>query len=39
VRRIERRQPGRAKGKIWIAADFDAPLPAPVLEGFAGKGE
>jgi prevent-host-death family protein len=30
------RQPGRAKGKIWIAADFDAPLPPDVLAGFTG---
>src|SRR5215211_4279977 len=28
------RQPGRAKGKIWIAADFDAPLPTDVLSAF-----
>ena len=28
------RRPGRAKGKIWIAADFDAPLPSHVLDGF-----
>lgn len=39
VRQTGRRQPGRAKGRIWLAADFDAPLPASVLEGFAGKGE
>jgi prevent-host-death family protein len=26
------RRPGRGKGKIWIAADFDAPLPARVLD-------
>lgn len=30
------RRPGRAKGKIHIAADFDAPLPAAVLDAFAG---
>ena len=28
------RRPGRAKGKIWIAADFDAPLPGHVLDSF-----
>jgi prevent-host-death family protein len=28
------RRPGRGKGKIWIAADFDAPLPAQVLDAF-----
>lgn len=31
------RRPGRAKGKLWIAADFDAPLPDEVLRAFAGK--
>ena len=29
-----RRRPGRAKGKIWIAPDFDAPLPTRVLDAF-----
>lgn len=28
------RRPGRGKGKIWIAADFDAPLPAQVVNAF-----
>jgi len=36
IRDVARRRPGRAKGKIWIAADFDAPLPADVLDAFAG---
>lgn len=36
VRATTRRQPGRAKGKIRIAADFDAPLPDDVLAGFLG---
>lgn len=31
-----RRKPGRAKGRIWMAADFDAPLPGAVLEAFSG---
>lgn len=31
-----RRKPGRAKGRIWMAADFDAPLPKAVLEAFNG---
>ena len=31
------RQPGRAKGKIWIAADFDAPLPDAVVRDFTGR--
>lgn len=28
------RRPGRAKGKIRIAADFDAPLPDPIARAF-----
>lgn len=28
------RSRGRLKGKIWIAEDFDAPLPAEVLAAF-----
>ena len=30
------RKPGRGKGKIRIAADFDAPLPASVVAAFHG---
>ena len=32
-----RRRPGGSKGKIWIAPDFDAPLPDHVLDVFEGK--
>lgn len=32
-----RRLPGSAKGKIWMAPDFDAPLPAEILDAFEGK--
>ncbi len=28
------RVPGSAKGKITVAPDFDAPLPASILEAF-----
>jgi prevent-host-death family protein len=28
------RKPGGARGRVWIAADFDAPLPAAVLRAF-----
>jgi prevent-host-death family protein len=35
-RQAPRRRPGRGKGKIWIAADFDAPLPADILASFYG---
>jgi prevent-host-death family protein len=41
VRDAARRRPGRGKGKgkIWIADDFDAPLPPDLLEAFgAGRG-
>lgn len=34
IRPAVSRRPGRAKGKIWIAADFDAPLPSDVLAAF-----
>lgn len=30
------RKPGALKGKIWIAEDFDAPLPDDVLNSFYG---
>lgn len=39
LRSVERRTPGRAKGKIWMAADFDAPLPEALLQAFEGKGD
>jgi prevent-host-death family protein len=29
-----RRRPGRLKGRVHMAADFDAPLPAAVLKAF-----
>jgi prevent-host-death family protein len=29
------RTPGTAKGKIWIAPDFNAPLPAEEFDAFA----
>ena len=36
IRDAARRKPGRAKGKIRIADDFDAPLPQGVFNGFTG---
>ncbi len=30
------RRRGFLKGKIWIADDFDAPLPAEILHSFDG---
>jgi len=32
------RKPGFLKGSIRIAADFDAPLPADILDAFEGRG-
>jgi prevent-host-death family protein len=31
-----KRKPGVWKGKVWIADDFDAPLPPDVLADFDG---
>ncbi|MGE0463819.1 MAG: type II toxin-antitoxin system Phd/YefM family antitoxin [Vicinamibacterales bacterium] len=39
IRDVARRRPGSAKGKIWIAEDFDAPLPPALADAFAGRGE
>ena len=33
----KRRQPGLMRGKIWIADDFDAPLPEPIAAAFRGE--
>lgn len=33
----EPRQPGALKGKIWIADDFDDPLPPEIMKGFLGE--
>jgi prevent-host-death family protein len=37
MRQTARRKPGRAKGKVWVSADFDAPLPDAVLRAFTGR--
>ena len=39
IRDAARRRPGRGKGRIWMAADFDAPLPADLVEAFNGRSE
>ncbi|MGH7893733.1 MAG: type II toxin-antitoxin system Phd/YefM family antitoxin [Candidatus Binatia bacterium] len=31
-----RRKPGLLRGRIWIADDFDAPLPKELLDAFNG---
>lgn len=36
LRDRSRRRPGRGKGRIWMAADFDAPLTKSVLDAFYG---
>jgi prevent-host-death family protein len=33
------RKPGKGKGRVWMAADFDAPLPREIERLFAGEGE
>lgn len=33
------REPGRLKGKIRIAPDFDAPLPEEIARAFRGEGD
>ena len=33
----KRRWPGGGKGKVWVADDFDAPLPPDLLAAFAGR--
>ena len=35
--RREPRQPGLLKGKIWIADDFDEPLPEEIVAAFRGE--
>lgn len=34
---LKERIPGTAKGQIWIAPDFNAPLPDDILDAFEGK--
>jgi antitoxin (DNA-binding transcriptional repressor) of toxin-antitoxin stability system len=36
---LEPRRPGRLKGRIQIAPDFDEPLPEEILAAFKGEGE
>jgi len=33
----KRREPGIWKGKVWIADDFDDPLPEEILRAFEGE--
>lgn len=34
-----KRKPGALKGQIWIADDFDAPLPEEILAAFEGRSD
>ena len=36
---VREHKPGAWKGKVWIAPDFDEPLPEATLDAFEGKGE
>lgn len=36
--KVRRRRPGGSKGRIRVSADFDAPLPPDLLDGFTGRG-
>jgi prevent-host-death family protein len=35
--RLKKRVPGSLKGQIWMAPDFDAPLPEEILAAFRGE--
>jgi prevent-host-death family protein len=37
IRSPKRRPPGGWEGKIWVADDFDDPLPPEILKGFLGE--
>jgi prevent-host-death family protein len=37
VGKAEARQPGGWEGKVWVAEDFDEPLPDDILASFEGK--
>lgn len=34
---VQRRQLGTYRDRVWIADDFDSPLPSEILDAFAGK--
>lgn len=37
LRAVARRKPGRGKARVWMADDFDAPLPDDILTAFEGR--
>ncbi len=38
VRSSRPRQPDTLRDRLWVADDFDAPLPNDLLDGFEGRG-
>jgi prevent-host-death family protein len=34
--KLKKRVPGNCSGKIWIAEDFDGPLPEDIIQSFEG---
>jgi len=39
ARRVRRREPGGWEGQVFIADDFDAPLPDEIVRAFEGRGD
>jgi prevent-host-death family protein len=39
ARKPRQRAPGAWEGRVWIAKNFDAPLPAAINAAFEGKNE
>jgi len=37
LRPAVQRRPGRGRGTVWMANDFDAPLPDSLLRAFEGR--
>jgi prevent-host-death family protein len=37
IRPARRRRPGLGKGTVWMAPDFDAPLPDALIAAFEGR--
>jgi prevent-host-death family protein len=37
LRASARRRPGKGRGRVWVADDFDAPLPDALLEAFGAR--
>lgn len=37
IRSMELRRPDTEKGVLWVAEDFDSPLPTDLLDAFEGR--